>query len=47
MKHTGRAQGVNRAKGRAMGTLKGLEIRKNGKTYDTITDYWKRLSEKV
>ena len=28
-------------------TLKGLEIRKNGKTYDTITDYWKRLSEKV
>lgn len=27
--------------------LKGLEIRKNGIIYDTVTDYWKRLSESV
>lgn len=28
-------------------TLKGLEIRQKGVTYDTITNYWDRFTEKV
>ena len=28
-------------------TLKGLEMRKEGVTYDVVKDYWDRLSEKV
>jgi hypothetical protein len=28
-------------------TLKGLEIRQKGLTYDTITDYWDRFTESV
>lgn len=28
-------------------TLNGLEIRKEGKTYGTVKDYWDKLSEKV
>lgn len=28
-------------------TLKGLEIRKEGVTYDTIMDYWEKLKENV